>query len=130
VEITTFKNGEADKSEWRYDAATDTWTFFRNDVETSRKLSEVNANDPCERIETRFDLEDGRWTKTIKIFKAFPWGQEIVRKTEDPDGKALTTTYKYFDDPRGPHYTFLKTTIHPDGTVEKHNRHPDPLRNP
>jgi hypothetical protein len=54
-------------------------------------------------------------------------GQEVIRKTEDPDGEARTTTYKYWDDPQGPHYTFLKTTIHPDGRIERHNRGPDPF---
>jgi hypothetical protein len=38
------------------------------------------------------------------------------------------STYKYFEDPNGPRYTFLKTTIHPDGRIEKHNRHPDPFK--
>ena len=129
IEITTTKDGRAEKSEWKYDEVSDTWLFFINGVENSRKLSEINATDPCERIETRFDLEEGRWLKTIKTFKAFPWGQEIVQKIEDADGEARITRYKYFDDPNGPHYTFLKTTIHPDGKIERHNRHPDPLKN-
>ncbi|HEU4795720.1 MAG TPA: hypothetical protein VFT02_08825 [Pyrinomonadaceae bacterium] len=128
IEITTTKDGKAEKAEWKYEEATDTWTYFLNGVESTRKSAEINPNDPCERIETRLDLKDGRWSKTIKVFKAFPWGQDIVKKIENPDGKARTTTYKYWDDPNGPHYTFLKTTIHPDGTIERHNRHPDPFK--
>lgn len=130
LEITTTKDGKANKSEWKYDAQSDTWTYFLNNVETVRKVSELNATNPCERIETRFDLQERHWVKTIKIFQAFPWGQEIVQKIDDADGEAKVTRYKYFDDPNGPHYTFLKTTIHPDGTIERHNRHPDPLKNP
>lgn len=122
IEITTTKDGIAEKSEWKYDKASDTWLFFLNGVETTRKLSEISATDPCERIETRFDLEAGRWLKTIKTFKGFPWGQEIVQKIEDADGEARVTKYKYFDNPNDPHYTFLKTTIHPDGKIERHNR--------
>ena len=127
IEITTTKDGRAEKSEWKYEEASDTWLFFLDGVETTRKLSEINATDPCERIETRFDLEAGSWVKTIKIFKGFPWGQEIVQMIEDADRQARVTRYKYFDDPNGPHYTFLKTTIHPDGRVERHNRNPDPF---
>jgi len=131
IEITTTKNGRAEKSEWRYDEVSDTWLFFLDGVESTRKLSEVSATDPCERIETRFDLEAGRWVKTIKTFRGFPWGQEMVQKIEDADGQARVTRYKYFDDPKGPHYTFLKTTIHPDGTIERHYRNPDPFdKNP
>jgi hypothetical protein len=128
IEITTTKDGIAKKSEWKYDEVSDTWLFFLDGVETVRKLSEISATDPCERIETRFDLKEGGWVKTIKIFKAFPWGQDIVQKIDDADGEAKITRYKYFDDPNGPHYTFLKTTIHPDGTIERHNRHPDPFK--
>ena len=128
IEITTTKDGIAKKREWKYDEVSDTWLFFLDGVETVRKLSEISATDPCERIETRFDLKEGSWVKTIKIFKAFPWGQEIVQKIDDADGKAKITRYKYFDDPNGPHYTFLKTTIHPDGSIERHNRHPDPFK--
>jgi hypothetical protein len=127
IEITTTKAGRAEKNEWKYDEQSDTWVYFLDGVETTRKLSEINATDPCERIETRFDLEGGRWLKTIKTFRGFPWGQEIVQKIEDADGQARVTKYKYFDDPNGPHYTFLKTTIHPDGTIERHNRTPDPF---
>jgi len=129
IEITTTKDGIAKKSEWKYEEASDTWLYFLDGVETTRKLSEISAIDPCERIETRFDLKAGRWLKTIKTFKAFAWGQEIVQKIEDADGEARITRYKYFDDPKGPHYTFLKTTIHSDGSIERHNRHPDPLKN-
>lgn len=127
LEITITKDGTSEKSVYEYDEGSDTWSFFRDGVETVRKLSEVNATNPCERIETRFDLKKGSWVKTIKIFKAFPWGQDIIQKIDDADGEARITKYKYFDDPNGPHYTFLKTTIHPDGRIERHNRHPDPF---
>ena len=132
IEITNTNTdkGTSQKAEWMYDRQSDTWLYFLDGEETSRKQSQIDPNNPCERVETRFDLEQGRWLKSIKIWKAFPWGQDIIKKVEDPDGEARTTTYKYFDDPDGPHYTFLKTTIHPDGTVERHNRHPDPFKKP
>ena len=128
LEITYAKDAITKKTLYKYDKKSDAWIFFDNDVETGRKLSAINPNDPCERIETRFDLEDGRWLKTIKVYKGFAWGQELVKMIEDPDGEARTTTYKYWDDPKGPHYTFLKTTIHPDGRIQPHNRGPDPFQ--
>ena len=48
--------------------------FFLDGVESTRKLSQVSATDPCERIETRFDLEGGSWVKTIKNFQRVPVG--------------------------------------------------------
>jgi hypothetical protein len=125
LEIIRTRDGEVEKSEYAYDETHDTWVLKRNGVEETRKLSMVNPKNPCERIETRFDLEDGKMLKTVKIYKGFPWGQDIVKKIEDPDGKAKSTIYKYFDDINGPHYTFLKTTIHPNGEVEHHNTQPD-----
>jgi len=129
LEITFTKDGTTTRSEYKYDEEFDSWTFFRDGVETVRKLSQINPSNPCERTETRFDLKQGKWFKTLKIYKGFPWGQNIIKEIEDPDGQARTTTYEYFEDPKDTHYTFLKTTIHPDGTIERHNRHPDPLKN-
>jgi hypothetical protein len=129
LEITFTKDGTTIRGEYKYDEESDTWTFWRNGVETVKKLSEINPSNRCERTETRFDLKQGKWFKTLKIFKGFPWGQDIIKQIEDPDGEARTTTYKYFEDPKDRHYTFLKTTIHPDGTIQQHNRHPDPLKN-
>jgi len=86
------------------------------------KSSVVNPDDPCERIETRFDRERGELVKKIKIFRAFPWGQALVKIIEDPDGKALVTTYAYFEDKKETHYTHLKSITHPDGTVELHKQ--------
>jgi hypothetical protein len=125
-EITKIKDGKVDKSEYFYDAKLDFWSLTTNGQEVARKRSEVNPRDPCERIETRFNTEHSKVIKTLRIFKGFPWGQNIVKEIEDPDGEAKTTTFQYFEDPNGPHYTFLKTTIHPDGEVEQHNQQPAP----
>jgi hypothetical protein len=126
LEITKVKDGTEDKGEYFYEAELDSWSLTKNGHEVVRKTSKVNPHNPCERIETRFETEDSKVLKTVKIYKGFPWGQDIVKKIEDPEGEAKTTTYQYFEDPNGPHYSFLKTTIHPDGEVERHNRQPDP----
>jgi hypothetical protein len=126
LEITTRKQGTEDKAEYFHNAELDLWTLNKNGQEVVRKRSEVNPNDPCERIETRIETKGSKVLKTVKIYKGFPWGQEIVKKIENPEGEAKTTTYKYFEDVDGPHYSFLKTTIHPNGEVERHNEQPDP----
>lgn len=126
LEITMIKHGKEDKSEYFYDPKLDFWSLTTNGQEVVRKRSEVNPRNPCERIETRFVTADSKVVKTVRIFKGFPWGQEIVKEIEDPEGEAKTTTFQYFEDRNGPHYRFLKTTIHPDGHVEQHNQQPDP----
>jgi hypothetical protein len=125
------KDGLDDVTEFAYDEAEDKWVMSRNGSWVALKSSFVNPDNPCERTETRLDRgEGGQVTKTVKIFRAFPWGQEVVKVVEDPDGQALMTTFAYFEEKKGPHYTFLKSITHPDGTVELHNQQPDPTMTP
>jgi hypothetical protein len=126
LQIIKTKDDRDEVTEFTYDEAEDKWAMFRNGSWVTIKSSAVNPENPCERIETRLDRKDGEVTKTIKIFRAFPWGQDIVKVIEDPDGKALTTSYTYFEDKNGPHYRFLKSITYPDGTVELQNEQPDP----
>lgn len=126
LQIIRTKDDRDDVTEFAYEEAEDKWAMFRNGSWVTIKSSVVNPENPCERIETRLDKEDGQVTKTIKIFRAFPWGQELVKSIEDPDGKALVTTFTYFEDKKGPHYRFLKSITNPDGSVELQNEQPDP----
>jgi len=126
LQIIKTKDDRDDVTEFTYDEAEDKWAMFRNGSWVTIKSSAVNPENPCERVETRLDKEGGEVTKTIKIFRAFPWGQEIVKEIEDPEGKALTTTYTYFEEKNGPHYRFPKSITYPDGTVELQNEQPDP----
>lgn len=125
-QIIKTKDDRDDMTEFTYDEAEDKWVMFRNGSWVTIKSSVVNPENPCERIETRLDREDGEVTKTLKIFRAFPWGQDIVKVIEDPDGRALVTTFAYFEDKKGPHYRFLKSITYPDGTIELQNEQPDP----
>lgn len=130
LQIIKTKDGGDDVTEFTYDEAEDRWVMLKNGSWVTNKSSVVNPVNPCERIETRLDREGGEVVKKIKIFRAFPWGQELVKVIEDPDGKALVTTFAYFEDKKGPHYTFLKSITRPDGTVELQNEQPDPTMAP
>ncbi|HEX8145493.1 MAG TPA: hypothetical protein VF553_23190 [Pyrinomonadaceae bacterium] len=125
-QIIRTKDDRDDVTEFTYDEAEDKWVMFKNGSWVTIKSSVVNQDNPCERIETRLDRADGQVTRTIKIFRAFPWGQELVKTIEDPDGTASVTTFAYFEDKNGPHYRFLKSITYPDGTVELQNDGPDP----
>lgn len=89
---------------------------------TRRKTSAVNPDDPCERIETRVSYEGDTPSKTLKVYRAFPWGQELVKEVEDADGEALTTEYTYFEDRNDPRYSWQKPIKYPDGTVRHLNK--------
>lgn len=130
LQMIRTKDGVDDVREFSYEEAEDKWVLLNNGTWAIMKSSIVNPDNPCERIETRLNRKGGEVSKTIKIFRAFPWGQEVVKVIEDPDGKALVTTFSYFEDKKGPHYRFLKSITHPDGTVELQNEQPDPTMNP
>lgn len=119
LQISKIKSGREDTSEYFYNDEQDTWLLKENGREVSSKQSIINPQDPCERIETRIDKREGKVIKTIKVFRGFPWGQELVKQINDPDNQALTTTYAYDDDPKSSHYNHVKSIIHPDGTVER-----------
>lgn len=130
LQLIRTKGGSDDVTEFTYEEAEDKWVMLKNGSWVTIKSSVVNPDDPCERIETRLDREGGEVAKTVKIFRAFPWGQELVKEIEDPDGKALVTAFAYFEDKKGPHYGFLKSITYPDGTVELQNEQPDPTMSP
>ena len=130
LQLIRTKDGSDDVTEFAYDEAEDKWVMSKNGSWVTIKSSVVTPDNPCERVETRLDREGGHVTKTLKIFRAFPWGQEVVKVIEDPDGQALVTTFAYFEDKKGPHYRFLKSITYPDGTVELQNEQPDPTMNP
>jgi hypothetical protein len=117
LQISIIKSGTIDLSESVYDEAQDVWVLTRNGKVVTTSRSVVNSSDPCERVETRIDQDGDTTKKTIKVYRGFAWGQELVKTIEDPDGQALTTTITFYDDPNRPHYGRLKTMTLPNGRV-------------
>ena len=107
--------------EFFYDEARDAWESRKDGQLTASKTSEVNLQNPCERVETLLSYENGRVEKKLKYYQAFPWGQKIVKVILDPDGKAATTEFTYFEDPNDRRYSWRKTVKSPDGTVREEN---------
>ena len=54
--------------------------------------------------------------ETLFEYHDFPWGREVIRRVEDPNGAALTTLYAFYDNPAQiATYGRLKHTLLPDG---------------
>ncbi|WP_448581171.1 LamG-like jellyroll fold domain-containing protein, partial [Thermaurantiacus sp.] len=66
-------------------------------------------------------------SKSSKIIKVFPWGEETISETLDPDGAALTTTWDYYDEMTqdGPAYARLKSMQRYDGYWERYTYGPN-----
>jgi len=109
--------GSVDLSESFYDEAQDVWVLTRNGKVVTKSRSVVNSGDPCERVETRIDQDGDTTKKTIKVYRGFAWGQELVKEIEDADGQALTTITTFYEDPTRAHYGHVKTMTLPNGRV-------------
>ena len=69
---------------------------------------------------TAYDAGDQIVYRQVDTYQVFPWGEEQVASVVDPDGRALTTTWAYFDDEHadGHEYGRLKQRVDPDGYWE------------
>lgn len=117
LQISKIKTGTINISEYVYDEAQDLWVLTNNGKVVTTVRSVVSSSDPCERVETHIDRYSNTTKKTIKVYRGFAWGQELVKTIEDPDGQALTTTLTFYDDPNRAHYGHLKTMTLPNGRV-------------
>lgn len=107
----------------------DTWTLSKqgndwsivqtNSLRTISLASTIASNGNREEIGT---VSGGgvTATKTKRIYKNFPWGQEeLIQEIADPDGLALTTTFDYYTG-AGASYGRLKSIVKPTGGWEKY----------
>lgn len=64
--------------------------------------------------------------KEQRLIQEFGWGEEIIEKVVDPDGAALTTTWRYYDDKEndGNSYSHLKQVLEPSGYWERYQYDP------
>jgi hypothetical protein len=113
------RDGKEKISESNYDEASDTWTLHIDGKLVGLRQSVLSLENPCERIEIRLDLVDEKMVKKKKIFRRIFTGDVIIKLIEDPDGKALTTTYTYFEERGNPRIGSVKTITYPDGRVEE-----------
>ncbi len=64
--------------------------------------------------------------KRTRVYQTYPWGEELLTDTADPDGLALTTTYDYYNTTSGDgHYTKLKSVKNPDGSWAMYDYYDD-----
>ncbi|HVW20932.1 MAG TPA: hypothetical protein VHC86_06920, partial [Opitutaceae bacterium] len=86
-----------------------------------RVITEVSVSGPGsgQRTETVTVADAGGTvaTKKSRIYQSYPWGEELLSETADPDGLALTTTYDYYGTSAGDgHYSKLKSVKRADGS--------------
>ena len=111
---------------YRYVPESDRWELdtsasARKEITQTTALTEdLNGDgidEDCE-VETRIlqDADGGVISKTSTKFWLAPFGRVKVLEVIDPDGRALETSYSYYDQPGdGQAYGLLKYSVEPSG---------------
>ncbi|HJR06649.1 MAG TPA: hypothetical protein VJ842_05285 [Pyrinomonadaceae bacterium] len=124
LQIIKVKDGVRDVSEYVYDASGNTCELSSDNGATLvTKRTEQSAHDPKERTDTFIYRKHDRITsKTVKVYRRFAWGDELVKLIEDADGARLTTTHAYYEErDNSLRYIKIRLTIFPDGSWEEYD---------
>lgn len=113
------EEGGADRV-WQFEWSTldDAWTLAEGSFDgqntniarkTTHKEEWTSASIRTETITVK-DGNDVVTSKTVETYRVFPWGDELIKSVEDPDGDALTQTWKYYSNAGsdGDNYAKLK----------------------
>jgi RHS repeat-associated protein len=123
--ITEVKGASSNVNEFIWDAVGNGWELVTgNGQRKEKKTTVVDAL-----LQTRTvtavvkNAADQVVSKSVKTYKDFAWGRELIQTVVDPDGAALTSTQQYFDNITldGGGYRRLKAEFHDDGGWAKHS---------
>jgi len=97
LRVTERRGATSKITEYSYDGATATWTLSTGNG--LRRESEVASVVGGDKIKTRIirGADGVIVSKTALTYHQFPWGEEVIRDVRDPDGAALTTSYRFYE---------------------------------
>lgn len=105
--------------------STRTWQINTAGEKVVTKSSTAAGGDRTETTTTK-DGSDHISSKIVKTFHSFPWGEELVKEVDDPDGKAYTTEYSFYTDNSAlSTYTKPKAVLYPGGNWIKYEYYTD-----
>lgn len=121
LRVTEVRGSVARVSEFARDEASQAWSLSTGGgLRTESAVQTVASGERTKTTSVR--NEAGQIvTRSARVYRAFAWGEELVREILDPDGAALTTVYEYYDSvPAGdPNYQRMKQRTNPDGGWER-----------
>lgn len=124
LQIIKVAGGVRSVGEYVYDASSNTCDLSSGNGATNvSKRTEQNPLNPKERTDTFINRQHDRiTTKTVKVYRRFAWGEELVKLIEDADGARLTTTHAYYEQrDESKRYFRIRLTIFPDGSWEEYD---------
>lgn len=124
LEIAKIQNGITDASLYTWASATDNWSLTTGNgarVETKTKTTDPVTGDWTE----TFIVTNGTGqviSKVARTYHQFPWHEELIAETVDPDNSALTTAYTYYQvSSETGRYRKVKSITMPDGSWEQYD---------
>ena len=123
LKVFELKIGGNKVYEYRYDESQNGWSLDRGNGLQVETRSEAIDAETGNRIVTDV-VKDGAnnvGSRKQTIYRGFPWGDEIIEETQDPQGAALTTATTYFEDPAlTGSYGKIQSRLNPDGSWVKY----------
>jgi RHS repeat-associated protein len=122
LEVSKIENGRVETQAVSYDAATGTWTLREGDKTQTNTESFNSSTNEYTRTLTIKNATGEILSHIVRISKIFPWGEELVKETIDPNGANLITTYDYYHDvnQKGK-YSKVKSISYPDDSWVKYD---------
>jgi RHS repeat-associated protein len=121
LRISESRGGVSKVSDFAYDAATSQWTLSAGGG--LREESLVIATVGTDTVKTTTVRAGGGAvaSRVARTYRALPWGDELVREIDDPDGSALKTELAYYDVGSGsdPNYRHLRQRTDARGGWER-----------
>ncbi len=121
LRITETAGSAVKVTEYRFEAATATWTLSTGNG--LREESKAETAIGADRIKTETVRgPDGTIVRRIvRTYRTLPWGEELVSELDDPEGAARLTTYDYYTSGSGtdPNYGALRQRNDPTGNWER-----------
>jgi len=121
LRITEARDSMSKITEFGYDDATATWTLSQgNGLRHESKVTTTAPNGDTVETRTVTGASGQVVSKGARTYHIYPWGQELVKDVQDPDGAALTTQYVFYSTVSNsdPNYSHLQQRINPDGSWE------------
>ena len=124
LQISKVQGGVTDSSLYTWNSGNDSWSLTKGGgarTETKTKTVDVVTGDWTETFTVTNSLGQVV-SKVSRTYHQFPWSEELIRETVDPDGAALATNYVYYQDSgQIGRYRRLKSVSRPDGSWEQYD---------
>ncbi|MGB7924487.1 MAG: hypothetical protein WCF57_14695, partial [Pyrinomonadaceae bacterium] len=128
MSISEIEGGSTESEEIAWDSSIQSWVLSQGAGLSAQTRSSVTSpTDPDQRTETVIRKnETGQISsKSLKTYRQFPWGEELIQEVADPDGAALTTSYQFYENPSEvERYRKMQSVSYPDGSWEKYDYDP------